>query len=526
MNQSAKRQALSAYKHLLSIVSEQLPPRQEPTCALRQMEETLLCVMEWLQWRLYGGHASYGVFGTTSAGKSTLLNLLVGHRILPTDADELSAGLIFLRQSSDLSAHLHYTTSTGPVHTELDVDDVSTWFAAHLRALKHSRSLVESTSPSQAKTFTLRVPLPGVQFWFGASPSEITLVDLPGLRVADDGLNRPFIELAARHLHPLIVTDIQRLYLPELVEEVCDVIARNSNARDDVQPVIVVNKTDAHDASARTVDEAIEHFRDLVHSRLGSAREPLVVGVSALGLSCAMELRLILTDFLVDSTAARTRVKNHGAEILQTADRIIRARHLAAPGEDLRGARRALREFEDALESSSIQDISVGIFATLSRFVFARAGGERLRATLHAAYDSTPRVRRGMVKEDLPNILSDRTYGDTARDGAPPLASIAAAFKVIIEADGVVDAREVEMASMLFREYLQIFWGSSWDDDSHGPIEAFILSAGRHFEPFAMKQGEHEWLMGALEMLAASDWTIDPEELDAINRVDAVIDGM
>jgi hypothetical protein len=518
VNGNTRRHALEAYRNLLSLVSEQPSPHAESAATLREMEETLLCVSEFLQWRLFGGHIGYGVFGTTSSGKSTLLNLLTGHRLLPTDADELSAGITTISHATDLSAHLHYSTDAGPVRAELRLEEASTRLAAHLRAFKHARGDSTRALVTRAHTFALRAPLVDLEFWFGASPAEVTLVDLPGLRIADDQPNRPFIELAARNLHPLIVTDIQRLYMPELVEEVCNVITGNAMLHGGARPVLIVNKTDAHDASSRSVHDAVERFRGLVHTGLGADIEPRVVAVSAMGLECAMGLRRVVTEFALEPDAARDMLITNGAFLVQTADRIFRAEHLTSHRENRQKARRALRRLEDALESDSMFDVSVADCAELARFVFVRSGGASLRETLTDMHTDAPRVKKGLTEQDLPGVLPSTS---TRRKGSPPVGSIASMFWLVINADGVIDAREIETASILLREYLQVFWRMTWDDVSSEPVELFISNAGEQIEPFEMEHGEYDWLMGALEMLAASDWTIDPEEVEAIAEVEA-----
>jgi energy-coupling factor transporter ATP-binding protein EcfA2 len=145
--------------------------------------------------------------GTTSSGKSTLANMLIGEMLLPKAVQEMSAGVVTVRHSAD-ERQLVVEESRGATWPTGTWEDVSAESVrGRLESAMHSyRKLLSDSVPTRAShveppRFRITWPtrLGRSPQRFGLPPNaDITVADLPGLKYVDDELNGGVIREQAR----------------------------------------------------------------------------------------------------------------------------------------------------------------------------------------------------------------------------------------------------------------------------------------------------------------------------------------
>ena len=143
--------------------------------------------------------------GTTSSGKSTLANLLIGDLLLPKAVQEMSAGVVTIRHSAEERQLVVEETrgATWPTGTWEGVSAESV--RNRLKSTMQSyRDLLGDASPSNniepprfRITWPTRLGQSPHRFGLPAN-ADITIVDLPGLKYVDDEVNGGVVREQAR----------------------------------------------------------------------------------------------------------------------------------------------------------------------------------------------------------------------------------------------------------------------------------------------------------------------------------------
>jgi GTPase Era involved in 16S rRNA processing/DNA-binding transcriptional regulator YhcF (GntR family) len=103
-----KAQLLSKYWHNFSTeISEHLPDTYQPE--LQELTDKLETAIDNLVNELQNPTLTLATTGTTSSGKSTLVNLLCGAEIVPVAVSEMSAGAVTIEYSEQKSLIIHET---------------------------------------------------------------------------------------------------------------------------------------------------------------------------------------------------------------------------------------------------------------------------------------------------------------------------------------------------------------------------------------------------------------------------------
>ncbi len=146
--------------------------------------------------------------GTTSSGKSTLANLLIGDLLLPKAVQEMSAGVVTIRHSAEERQLVVEETrgATWPTGTWEGVSAESV--RSRLKSTMQSyRDLLSDASPASPSnniepprfriTWPTRLGQSPHRFGLPAN-ADITIVDLPGLKYVDDEVNGGVVREQAR----------------------------------------------------------------------------------------------------------------------------------------------------------------------------------------------------------------------------------------------------------------------------------------------------------------------------------------
>ncbi len=219
--------------------------------------------------RLENPVLSIAMVGTTSAGKSTIVNGLVGRRVAPMEKKEMSAGILTLTDSTRKSITVHPTTnsrwSTG---TTTDLSDEEIY--------SQIRSVFEKYQGNEAKVSAPIIDVTGPIEWqqnrsILGLPSNLNIefIDLPGLKTVNDRKNFEVIQKILSKAFCIVAmdfNDVDPTRIQRLLEEVKDVVKAANNNTEFI--LFVLNKIDDVKSDQSTACEKIIELKQLIKETL------------------------------------------------------------------------------------------------------------------------------------------------------------------------------------------------------------------------------------------------------------------
>ncbi len=219
---------------------------------------------------------TFATIGTTSSGKSTALNALIGAQIAPMDANELSAGLLTLEHHDGdwqlFAADAHGEAMGGVIATgQKAVYDCLN--ATMQDVIK--RRITHPDAPSPTLDFVVRGPL------FICDPDHplkqqlgdsvrVRIFDLPGLRTVDDSHNAHIIQERINQAFSLVLIDRTGMFDHEkrksLLKEL-DKIVHDLGGKDTMM-AFLFNKIDIPNPSGKSADEHLREAQEEIRAHL------------------------------------------------------------------------------------------------------------------------------------------------------------------------------------------------------------------------------------------------------------------
>lgn len=203
----------------------------------------------------------FATFGTTSAGKSTFLNALLGGPYLPSDADELSAGMLRLyhaplRGRFSIGDEVDMSFKIRPHHSQA-IEGVRDGISLILRDFRKRRIANGYAKAPDYPVMDLGVDLSQIMNLFGLTKHQnLGFVDLPGLRAEKDEQNHRLIRSTASYAYPIFIVDYLNLHSYELLESLLMTLKEESPWIERRRPpLFVLNKADrraSHDDDIAT----------------------------------------------------------------------------------------------------------------------------------------------------------------------------------------------------------------------------------------------------------------------------------
>ncbi len=167
--------------------------------------------------------------GTTSSGKSTIVNALIGRKIAPIEAGEMSAGVLTLKNSQEQRLIIAQTKDA--------VWDTGKWAGLsdedmyiRIRTVMHSYHDARKKREYVAPQVTAYVPLlPACDTSLIGLPQGIgiELIDLPGLKSVQDRANLAIIQKQVNKAFSLVALDYMQVdddHRKRLLEELKKVV--------------------------------------------------------------------------------------------------------------------------------------------------------------------------------------------------------------------------------------------------------------------------------------------------------------
>lgn len=294
--------------------------------------------------------------GTTSSGKSTLLNALIGRRLAPMDTHEMSAGLLEIHHAKQWE--MEVCSGQAALPATLDESSAHDAIRACMEGYHHARA---QGTPPEIPHLRLSCPLfpmhPSHDF-ARALGGEVRFVaiDLPGLRTVDDQTHLEIIQSRVRRAFNLITLDYVTLFQREqrdlLLGELEQVVRELGGKLDTM--LFIMNRVDLRTSQDSPLAESIAEAGRVITERLRPEQPVEVIPFSALLYFHASRLS---TAFLQQDVALAQQIVQ---ELRQDCGGLVEAhvfeldaatcaRYLAALGEEV-PERADVEALQDALE--------------------------------------------------------------------------------------------------------------------------------------------------------------------------------
>lgn len=210
---------------------------------------------------------SIATVGTTSAGKSTIVNALAGRTIAPMESEEMSAGVLRLipseTKSLEIAKSAHWECGTFSPITDKEA------YAKIENIFERYHRFEKNTTPPE-------ITVTGPLLWSKhpeliGLPENVALefIDLPGLKTLTDRKN---MEVIKKHLSRSLCiiamdyNDVDRTRVKRLLEEVDDIVkALNGN---DKSLLFLLNKVDDRAQADKPLSKKIESLTKDIRSNL------------------------------------------------------------------------------------------------------------------------------------------------------------------------------------------------------------------------------------------------------------------
>ncbi|WP_242046274.1 MULTISPECIES: dynamin family protein [Calothrix] len=222
--------------------------------------------------------------GTTSSGKSTIVNALIGRKIAPIEAGEMSGGVLSLKHSQERKLLIAETEDaaweTGE-WTGLSDDDLY----QRIRTVMHSYHDARKKREYVAPQVTAYVPLlPACDSYLLGLPEGIgvELIDLPGLKSVQDRTNLATIQQQVNKAFSLVALDYMQVdddHRKRLLEELKKVVEYLQGRTDSM--IFILNRVDQRGADDLPLEVRIHKLREEIKEVLSLPELPDVLPFNA-----------------------------------------------------------------------------------------------------------------------------------------------------------------------------------------------------------------------------------------------------
>lgn len=330
------------------------------------------------------------MIGTTSSGKSTIVNALIGRKVAPMEAGEMSGGVLTLRHSDERKLVVE--------ETEGATWETGIWSGLSDEALYEkirngvmfpyhdTRKNKECMAPRVAVSIPL---LPASDRNLLGLPSGVgvELIDLPGLKSVQDRDNLKVIQERVHKAFSLVALDYMQVddeHRKRLLEELKRVVQFLQGRTDSM--IFILNRVDQRGADDIPIPERINKLQKEIQETLSLKELPEILPFNARLLyyaQCAWG-SVSIKQFSLIYPSARLKLIN---AMFQDCAGAIR-QHIG----DNRDLRRWLRNVEDQVADG--ENISDETMQQLLQYALDWSGGSQLWSRL-----------RDRVQEAFPELV-------------------------------------------------------------------------------------------------------------------------
>ena len=223
--------------------------------------------------------------GTTSSGKSTLVNGLVGRQIAPMNADEMSAGVLHLVHAERNRLYIRQCGDLWPETDQLGLSNDEMYETVRNGFKTYNEKKADKELPMPE--IRIEAPLfPAVWPELLGLPEGvgIEMFDLPGLNSVKDKKNLKIIQKYLKECFSLVVMDYNhtdrtaRDKLFSEVKEIVDILPKGC-------PILfILNRVDNRKRTDDPLDERLTQLKHEIKEKLGLPDEPDIISSVALAL--------------------------------------------------------------------------------------------------------------------------------------------------------------------------------------------------------------------------------------------------
>ncbi|ERT07859.1 50S ribosome-binding GTPase family protein [Lyngbya aestuarii BL J] len=336
--------------------------------------------------RLDPPNLSIATIGTTSSGKSTVVNALIGCRIAPIEAGEMSAGVLTLRHGNQrkliVEATEGATWETGEWEGLTDEDlynKIRSVMTDYHQIRQKQKICIAPQVTAVGSLFpALEQSLLGLPAGIG-----VELIDLPGLKSVQDADNLAVIQSQVNKAFCLVALDYMQVdddHRKRLLEELKQVVKYLQGRTDSM--IFILNRVDQRGSDDVPLEERISKLQSEIKETLSLEVLPDILPFNARLLyyaQCAWGPGSLKSKSLVDQ---QTRLELLKAMFLDCAGTI---KQYVGKDKNLRGW---FRDLEDQVEDG--ENIDDETLRKVLRYAYQWSGGkqlwDRLRVRLQESF--------------------------------------------------------------------------------------------------------------------------------------------
>ena len=221
--------------------------------------------------------------GTTSSGKSTIVNALIGRKIAPIEAGEMSGGVLTIQHSQEQKLIIEKTEDAAWDTGESTGSDEDLYerISSVMRSYNDERKNREYVAPQIAAHVPL---LPACDASLLGLPNGIgvELIDLPGLKSVQDRTNLATIQKQVNKAFSLVALDYMQVddkHRKCLLEELKKVVEYLQGRTDSM--IFILNRVDQRGADDLPLSVRIDKLREEIKEVLSLRELPDVLPFNA-----------------------------------------------------------------------------------------------------------------------------------------------------------------------------------------------------------------------------------------------------
>lgn len=234
--------------------------------------------------RLANPSLRIAMIGTTSSGKSTIVNALIGRRIAPIEAGEMSGGVLRIRHSQDCRLKIEATDDavweTGE-WTDLSDEEIYNRIRAVMYHYHEARRKKDYLAPQIEVSLPI---LPACDKSLSGLPEglNIEFVDLPGLKSVQDHKNLEIIQSLVGKAFNLVALDylqVDEEHRQVLLNELNNVVKYWQGRLNST--IFILNRVDSRSSDDLPLDMRIEMLQQEIQTLLSLAELPDIIPFNA-----------------------------------------------------------------------------------------------------------------------------------------------------------------------------------------------------------------------------------------------------
>ncbi|MDJ0535925.1 MAG: dynamin family protein [Xenococcaceae cyanobacterium MO_207.B15] len=234
--------------------------------------------------RLKNPRLSIAMIGTTSSGKSTIVNSLIGHKIAPIEAQETSAGILTLKHSCTSKSKLvieqtkNAKWETGE-WTDLSDEDLYKTIRDDVMLFYHEkRKTVEDIEAPRITAFVQLLPVSDSKLLELPQKMDVEFIDLPGLKSTTDNENLKVIQQRVKKAFSIVTLDYLQVddkNRAKLLKELEKVVNYQQSRTDSM--IFVLNKVNLRTADNKPLEERIDQLKKEIKDTLSLSELPEII---------------------------------------------------------------------------------------------------------------------------------------------------------------------------------------------------------------------------------------------------------